>query len=109
MEMPEHIANEEGRLRMLEKKRVAGELDKGHKSAVSRSTEAVAQKLSRPRQEIDVGAELAKADNQRDLCNIQRRLASLQRRSEETDRQAGLGPELLNVNKWVKAEAAKQQ
>jgi len=37
-------------------------------------------------------------------------LAALQRKSEDNpDAKAGLGPKLLNVNKWVKAEAAQQR
>lgn len=107
--MPDHIVGEEARLRMLQKKRRAGELEKPVKSAVSRSTEAVAQKLSKPRVEIDVGAELRKAETQRELCNTQRRLADLQRKADRPDVKAGLGPKLLHVNKWVKAEAVRQQ
>jgi len=107
--IPEHIAGEEARLRAVEKRRAAGEDAQGQKSAVSCSTEAVAQQLSRPREVIDAGAELRKATTQRELCNIQRRLADLQRKSEEQDAQAGLGPNLLHVNKWIKAEAAQQR
>jgi len=108
MEMPDFISGEESRLRMLEKQRLAGELKRKEKSASSRSTEAVAQRLTQPRKEIDAGAELRKANTQAELCRVQRRLADLQRRSESSDAKAGLGPKLLHVNKWVKAEAALQ-
>lgn len=107
--MPDHIVGEEARLRMLEKKRQSGDDDRKHKSAASRSSEVVAQKLTQPRKEIDAGEELRKATTQRELCNIQRRLADLQRRSEGADASAGLGPKLINVNKWVKAQAVEQQ
>lgn len=109
LELPDHVVGEEARLRLLEKKKLAGDMEKPHKSAASRGTEVIAQRLSQTRQEIDVGAELRKATTQRELCNIQRRLADLQRRSETSDAKAGLGPKLLHVNKWVKAEAARQQ
>merc|ERR1712039_231982 len=79
------------------------------KSAVSRSTEVVAQMLTKPQQVIDAGEELRKANNQTELCRIQRRLADLQRKSEGTDAKAGLGPKLVGVNKWVKAEAEEQR
>jgi len=38
VQIPDHLAGEEARLRMLEKQRKAGELHHPHKSAVSRST-----------------------------------------------------------------------
>eukprot|EP00930_Biecheleria_cincta_P094010 TRINITY_DN8472_c0_g1_i2.p1 TRINITY_DN8472_c0_g1~~TRINITY_DN8472_c0_g1_i2.p1 ORF type:complete len:917 (+),score=176.92 TRINITY_DN8472_c0_g1_i2:70-2820(+) len=109
MELPDFILGEEAKLRMIEKQRLAGDLKRPQKSAVSRSTESIAQRLTRPQQEIDAGAELRKANTQAELCRIQRRLADLQRRSEDSDAKAGLGPKLMYVNKWVKAEAAKQQ
>lgn len=56
-----------------------------------------------------MGEELRKANTQRELCNIQRRLATLHRRAQEPDAGAGLGPKLLNVSKWVKAEALQQE
>lgn len=109
MEMPELLIGEEAKLRVLEKQRRAGELNKPHKSAVSRSSEVIASKLTGPRVEIDVGAELRRANTQRELCNIQRRLADLQRRSETSDAKAGMGPKLVGVNKWLRAEAEKQK
>lgn len=109
MELPDFITGEEAKLRMLEKQRLAGDLKRPQKSAVSRSTESVAQRLTQPQKEIDAGSELRKANTQAELCRIQRRLADLQRRSDDSDAKAGLGPKLLHVNKWVKAEAAKQQ
>jgi len=108
--VPEHLAGEEARLRMLEKQRLAGEVKRQSKSGVSRSSEAVAQRLTRPQQEIDIGAELRKAETQAELCRAQRRLATLQRRHEDSsDARAGLGPKLLHVNKFVKAQAAEQR
>jgi len=110
IEVPEHLAGEEARLRMLEKQRLAGELKRPSKSATSRSSEVVAQRLTRPQEEIDAGAELRKADTQAELCRIQRRLADLQRRHDDSsDAKAGLGPKLLHVNKFVKAQAAEQR
>mmetsp|Transcript_74963 Transcript_74963/g.219596 ORF Transcript_74963/g.219596 Transcript_74963/m.219596 type:complete len:928 (-) Transcript_74963:71-2854(-) len=106
--LPDFVTGEEARLRTLEQQRLAGELKRTQKSAGSRSTEVIAQRLSKPQQEIDAGAELRKANTQAELCRIQRRLADLQRRSETADAKAGLGPKLLHVNKWVKAEAAQQ-
>jgi len=108
-ELPEFIIGEEARLRKLEKQRLAGEAQPQKKSAAGRSTEAIAQKLTAPPKVVDAGAELRKATNQTELCRIQRRLADLQRKSESTDAKAGLGPKLLGVNKWVKAEAAQQR
>lgn len=108
--MPEHLVGEEARLRSLEKQRAAGELKRPSKSAVFRSTEHVAQRLTQPQKEIDVGAELRKANTQAELCRIQRRMADLQRRAEDnSDVKAGLGPKLLNVNKWVAAQADEQR
>lgn len=108
VELPEFIQSEEARLRKLEKQRLAGE-PAPHKSTASRSTEVVVQKLTKPQQVIDVGAELRKATNQTELCRIQRHLADLQRKSEGPDAKAGLGPKLVAVNKWVKLEAAEQR
>lgn len=108
--VPEHLAGEEHRLRLLEKQRLAGELRRPQKSAASRSTEVVAQRLAMPQHEVDAAAELRKANTQAELCRAQRRLADLQRRKEDSaDVRAGLGPKLVNVNKWVKAEAAQQR
>eukprot|EP00746_Dinoflagellata_sp_MGD_P014643 gnl/MRDRNA2_/MRDRNA2_132200_c0_seq1.p1 gnl/MRDRNA2_/MRDRNA2_132200_c0~~gnl/MRDRNA2_/MRDRNA2_132200_c0_seq1.p1 ORF type:complete len:946 (+),score=236.76 gnl/MRDRNA2_/MRDRNA2_132200_c0_seq1:63-2840(+) len=110
MEIPDFICTEEERLRKLEKQRIAGELRKNHKSAASRSTEEVAKRLDQPQKEIDVGAELRKANTQAELCRIQRRLANIHRRVEDSsDAKAGLGPKLLNVTKWVQAEASQQR
>lgn len=109
IELPDFLVGEEARLRSLEKQRASGEVRRPEKSAESRSTESIAQRLTRPQQEIDVGAELRKANTQAELCRAQRRLADLQRKSEGSDAKAGLGPKLLNVTKWVKAEAALQK
>jgi len=110
LELPEHLVGEEARLRSLEKKRNAGELAKPQKSLASRSSESVAQRLTMPQVEIDASAELRQATSQGELCRIQRRLANLQRRTEESaDLQAGLGPKLLNVTKWVRQEAQLQR
>ncbi|CAJ1433949.1 unnamed protein product [Effrenium voratum] len=107
-QLPEFILGEEARLRTLEKQRQSGERPPA-KSAASRSTEAVARYLAAPAKVIDAGAELRKANTQAELCRIQRRLADLQRRSADSDAKAGLGPKLLHVNKWVKAEAEQQR
>jgi len=104
-EMPDFIVGEEARLRTLEKQRFAGE-GRVTKST-SRSTEAVAQKLTQPQKVIDAGAELRKANTQAELCRVQRRLADLERRSDSAD--SALGPKLLHVNKWIKAEAEQQK
>merc|ERR1712129_356836 len=59
---------------------------------------------------MGAGAELRKANTQAELCRAQRRLADLQRRQEDSfDVQAGLGKKVVNVNKWVKAEAMQQR
>jgi len=107
--MPDNLVNEEQRLRLLEKQRQAGEARRPQKSAVSRSSEVVALKLAQPQKEIDVGAELRKAETQAELVRTQRRLADLQRRSETADGKAGLGPKLLNVTKWVHEESEQQK
>jgi len=110
MEIPDFIKAEEERLRKLEKQRVAGELGNKHKSASSRSTEEVAKRLSQPQKEIDVGAEIRNANTQAELCRAQRRLANIYRKVEDSaDAKAGLGPKLLHVTKWVRAEAAEQR
>lgn len=108
-EMPDFIAGEEVRLRRLEKQRLAGDLARPTKSATSRSTEVVAQRLTQPQKVIDAAAELRKANTQAELCRIQRRLADAERRSGSSDAKAGLGPKLLHVNKWVKAQAEEQR
>lgn len=108
-EMPDFIAGEEVRLRRLEKQRLAGDLARPTKSATSRSTEVVAQRLTQPQKVIDAAAELRKANTQAELCRIQRRLADVERRSASSDAKAGLGPKLLHVNKWVKAQAEEQR
>eukprot|EP00434_Breviolum_minutum_P039963 symbB.v1.2.035501.t1/scaffold4766.1/size35193/2 len=103
--MPDFIVGEEARLRTLEKQRFA---EKGRVTkSTSRSTEAVAQKLTQPQKVIDAGAELRKANTQAELCRVQRRLADLERRSDSAD--SALGPKLLHVNKWIKAEAEQQK
>eukprot|EP00929_Paragymnodinium_shiwhaense_P083927 TRINITY_DN44854_c0_g1_i2.p1 TRINITY_DN44854_c0_g1~~TRINITY_DN44854_c0_g1_i2.p1 ORF type:complete len:957 (+),score=282.21 TRINITY_DN44854_c0_g1_i2:71-2941(+) len=110
VKVPDHLATEEERLRLLEKQRQAGELKRATKSAVSRSTESVAQRLAQPRKEVDVGEELRKARTQAELCRIQRRLADMSRKAEDSsDAKAGLGPKMLHVTKWVRAEAQKQR
>lgn len=109
LDLPDFIAGQEARLRMLEKQRASGDIQRPQKSSVSRSTESVAQRLNQPQKEIDVAAELRKANTQAELCRIQRRMADLQRKSEASDSKAGLGPKLLNVNKWVKADADVQK
>lgn len=109
LKMPDHLMGEEQRLRLLEKQRQSGETRRPQKSAASRSSEVVALKLAQPQKEIDVGAELRKAETQAELVRAQRRLADLQRRSETTDGKAGLGPKLLNMTKWVHAEAEQQK
>mmetsp|Transcript_171531 Transcript_171531/g.544875 ORF Transcript_171531/g.544875 Transcript_171531/m.544875 type:complete len:287 (-) Transcript_171531:71-931(-) len=109
VQMPDHLLGEEQRLRLLEKKRAAGELRKPQKSAVSRSTEVIARRLSQPREEVDVAAELRKADTQAELCRAQRRLADASRRAETADTKAGLGPKLLNIPRWVQEEAEQQK
>ncbi|CAE7897570.1 SWEET14, partial [Symbiodinium necroappetens] len=106
-EMPDFIAGEEVRLRRLEKQRLAGDLARPTKSATSRSTEVVAQRLTQPQKVIDAAAELRKANTQAELCRIQRRLADVE--SASSDAKAGLGPKLLHVNKWVKAQAEEQR
>mmetsp|Transcript_46131 Transcript_46131/g.107935 ORF Transcript_46131/g.107935 Transcript_46131/m.107935 type:complete len:899 (-) Transcript_46131:266-2962(-) len=107
-QMPDFISSEEARLRKLEKQRLSGE-PRSTKSGVSRSTEAIAQRLTQPAKVIDAAAELRKANTQAELCRIQRRLADLERRSTSSDAKAGLGPKMLHVNKWVKAQAEQQR
>jgi len=68
---PDFIVQEEEKLRKLEKMRQAGELKRPEKSAVDRSTEAIASRLDRPAQEVDAMDELTAASNQRELVQAQ--------------------------------------
>eukprot|EP00435_Cladocopium_sp_Y103_P025081 s2039_g6.t1 len=95
------------RLKLLEKKRQAGEAgEKVHKSRLERSSEAVAARLARPTEELDAMTELRLAANQRELVVAQRKLARYQRLADEKGLLAN--KVLKNVPEWVREDALKQ-
>jgi len=107
IQYPDWLLREEDRLKLLEKKRQAGEADdKVHKSRVERSSEAVASRLARPTEELDAMTELRLAANQKELVVAQRKLARYQRIAEEKGLLAN--KVLKNVPEWVREDAMKQ-
>lgn len=104
--LPDFIVQEEERLRKLEKQRQAGELQRQEKSAVDRSSEAVASKLMQPSKEIDAMDELRAASNQVELERVQRNLARLQRLG---DKHGALAHKVVKAApQWVLDEARQQ-
>lgn len=104
--LPDFIVQEEERLRKPEKQRQAGELQRQEKSAVDRSSEAVASKLMQPSKEIDAMDELRAASNQVELERVQRNLARLQRLG---DKHGALAHKVVKAApQWVLDEARQQ-
>ncbi|CAE7426480.1 BRIX1 [Symbiodinium natans] len=103
---PDFLVQEEDRLRTLEKQRQAGDLRRQEKSAVDRSSEAVAAKLMRPQQEIDAMDELRAASNQVELERAQRNLARLQRIGDKHGALAG--KVVKAAPQWVLEQAREQ-
>mmetsp|Transcript_33561 Transcript_33561/g.76661 ORF Transcript_33561/g.76661 Transcript_33561/m.76661 type:complete len:531 (+) Transcript_33561:3-1595(+) len=104
---PDFIVQEEAKLRKLEKMRQAGELHRPTKSAVDRSTEVIASRLDRPPEVIDAMDELRAAGNQRELVQVQNKLARVQRLAEK---KMGLASKVLdNTPQWVLDEAKEQE
>lgn len=107
IQYPDWLLREEERLKLLEKKRQAGEAgEKVHKSRLERSSEAVAARLARPTEELDAMTELRLAANQRELVVAQRKLARYQRLADEKGLLAN--KVLKNVPEWVREDALKQ-
>ncbi|CAE7829465.1 BRIX1 [Symbiodinium microadriaticum] len=107
IQYPDWLVREEERLKLLEKKREAGEAGNHvQKSRIQRSSEAVAARLARPVEEMDAMAELRNAANQRELVVAQRKLARYQRLSDEKGLLAN--KVLKNVPEWIREDAAKQ-
>ncbi|CAJ1440948.1 unnamed protein product [Effrenium voratum] len=105
--LPDFIVSEEERLRKLEQQRRAGELLRPEKSAVDRSSEAVASQLMRPSKEIDAMDELRAAANQVELERAQRNLARLQRLG---DKHGALAHKVVKAApQWVLDEARQQE
>mmetsp|Transcript_57571 Transcript_57571/g.106375 ORF Transcript_57571/g.106375 Transcript_57571/m.106375 type:complete len:970 (-) Transcript_57571:89-2998(-) len=106
-QFPDFIVQEEAKLRTLEKMRQAGELQRPTKSAVDRSTEVIAARLDRPPEVLDAMEELRAAGNQRELVQVQNKLARVQRIAEK---KMGLANRVLeNTPQWVLDEAKEQE
>lgn len=104
---PHFILQEEEKLRKLDKMRQAGELKRPEKSAVDRSTEAVALRLARPAEAVDAMEELRAARNQHELAQVQRKLARIHRVAETKE---GLAAKVVtNTPQWILEEAREQQ
>eukprot|EP00928_Gymnodinium_smaydae_P044246 TRINITY_DN29523_c0_g6_i1.p1 TRINITY_DN29523_c0_g6~~TRINITY_DN29523_c0_g6_i1.p1 ORF type:complete len:1031 (+),score=188.76 TRINITY_DN29523_c0_g6_i1:74-3094(+) len=106
IQYPDFILRQEERLKLVEKKRQAGEIERVQKSSVDRSSEVVAAKLARPAEVTDAMEEMAGAANQKELVVAQRKLARYQRIAEEKGALAS--KVLTNVPKWVQDDAQKQ-
>jgi len=105
VEYPDWLIREEDKLKLLEKKRQAGELEKVERSK-DRSSEAIAMKLTRPADEVDAMKELSSAANQKELVVAQRKLARYQRIADE---KGALATKVVkNVPQWVRDDAHKQ-
>ncbi|CAK0874719.1 unnamed protein product, partial [Prorocentrum cordatum] len=104
---PDFIVQEEEKLRKLEKMRQAGELKRPEKSAVDRSSEAIASRLDRPAQAVDAMDELRAAGNQVELEQVQRRLARVQRLADRKGVMAN--KELAGAPRWILEEAREQE
>lgn len=104
---PDFLLREEEKLRKLEKMREAGELKRPEKSAVDRSTEAVASRLDRPAEVVDAMDEMRGARNQTELVQVQRKLARIQRVADK--KSALAGKVLANTPHWIMEEAREQE
>lgn len=104
-QMPDFLVQEEARLRKIHAQRQAGELHRPEKSAVDRSTEAVARSLASEKTQVDVSAELRDAENQDALVKAQKRMVRLQVSANK--KEPGLGKkELVGVPSHIAREAA---
>merc|ERR1712048_1481661 len=106
VQFPDWLVREEDRLKILEKKRQAGELSRPQKSSVDRSSEAIASRLARPQEEIDAMAEMRQAGNQKELIVAQRKLARYQRIAEEKGELAA--KVVTHTPSWIFEDAKKQ-
>jgi hypothetical protein len=105
VEYPDWLIREEDKLKLLEKKRQAGELEKVERSK-DRSSEAIAMKLTRPADEVDAMKELSSAANQKELVVAQRKLARYQRIADE---KGALATKVVkNVPQRIRDDAHKQ-
>ncbi|CAJ1443009.1 unnamed protein product [Effrenium voratum] len=103
--MPDFLVQEEARLRKVQAQRKAGELRGPEKSAVERSTEAVARSLASAKAQVDVGAELRDAENQDALVKAQKRMVRMQ--VTEGKKEPGLNKkELVGLPAHLLREAA---
>ncbi|CAK0847205.1 unnamed protein product [Prorocentrum cordatum] len=106
VQYPDWLVREADRLRLLEKKRQAGELARPQKSRTDRSAEVIASQLARPAEEVDAMREMQGAANQKELVVAQRRLARFQRVAEE---KGALAAKVVkNVPQWIQEDARKQ-
>ena len=104
-DMPDFLAQEESRLRKIHAQRQAGELHRPEKSAVDRSTEAVARSLASEKTQVDVSAELRDAENQDALVKAQKRMVRLHVSAGK--KEPGLGKkQLVAVPSHIAREAA---
>lgn len=103
---PEWVLREAERLKLLEKKRQAGEHVAPQKSRTDRSSEAVASALDRRTEEVDAMREMRDAANQKELIVAQRKLARYHRIAEE---KGALARKVVaNVPHWIAEDARKQ-
>eukprot|EP00929_Paragymnodinium_shiwhaense_P045116 TRINITY_DN23091_c0_g3_i1.p1 TRINITY_DN23091_c0_g3~~TRINITY_DN23091_c0_g3_i1.p1 ORF type:complete len:874 (+),score=195.42 TRINITY_DN23091_c0_g3_i1:98-2719(+) len=108
VEIPDFIVQEEARLRKVQAKRQAGELQRPTKSAVDRSTEAVARSLAIEKEQVDISAELRDAENQSDLNRLQKKVVRMQ--MAENKKEVGLSKKnLVQVPGYVLAAAQEEQ
>lgn len=106
--MPDFLLQEEARLRKVHAQRKAGELKRPEKSAVDRSSEAVARTLAADKVAVDVGAELRDAVSQDELVRAQKRMVRMQ--VAEDKKEAGLSKKvLLSVPGHIAREAAEKR
>jgi hypothetical protein len=104
--LPDWLTGEADRLRKLEKQRQAGELKRPEKSAVDRSSEAVASHLMRPAVEVDAMAALQDAETQPELKLVQQKLVRLQRHAEKHELRTKA---LTRTPQFIKEEAREQE
>lgn len=103
VDTPDFLVREEAQLRRVHAQRQAGELYRPQKSAVDRSTEAVARTLAAEKVHVDVSAELRDAESQTDLARIQKRMVRMH--MAETKKEPGLSRKALSS---VPAHIAKE-
>lgn len=103
--LPDWLSTEEERLRKLEKKRQSGDMQRKQKSAVDRSSEAIASHSMRPAQELDAMAALREAESQPELKIVQQKLARIQRIADKKDLPNKV---LINTPGFIKQEASLQ-